>query len=96
MEQSQFVIGAKVEHSAFGNGVITKVGLTTATIFFMNRGDKEISRTFEGLKLLEPSNLDEDAGAGGQSISIEDLEKVFSSVLRRYTDFPEIVELGDK
>jgi hypothetical protein len=36
--------------------------------------------------------------AAGQSsgISLQDLEKVFTNVLRRYADFPEIVELGDK
>jgi len=97
MDQEQFKIGAKVDHSAFGLGVITNVGLTTVTIFFATRGDKEISRTFEGLKLIEPSNIsDENGGGGGSSISIQDLEKVFSTVLRRYVDFPEMVEMGDK
>jgi len=97
MEQDQFKIGAKVEHSAFGMGVITNVGLTTVTIFFATRGDKEISRTFEGLKLVEPSKIEEGEGGGGnRGITIQDLEKVFSTVLRRYVDYPEIIEMGDK
>lgn len=95
MEQDVFAIGAKVEHPQFGIGVITNVNLTTLSVFFINRGDKEIARSFQGLKLVEPSNASEQGGAG-PAISLEDLEKVFTGVLRRYVDFPETVELGDK
>ncbi|MFW5892425.1 MAG: hypothetical protein ACOCUQ_03380, partial [Bacteroidota bacterium] len=85
MNTDQFKIGAKVEHPQFGVGIITKVNLTTYTIFFLNRGDKDISVSFQGLNLLEPSNLDEQqVGVAGSGISLQDLEKVFSNVLKRY------------
>ncbi len=98
MESKDFKIGAKVEHPQFGAGIITNVTLTSYTIYFGTKGDKSIAAGFQGLKLLAPSNLsDEDSGGSGSSgISIQDLEKVFTNVLRRYADFPEIVELGDK
>ncbi|MEE4176453.1 MAG: hypothetical protein V2I46_02990 [Bacteroides sp.] len=95
MEQDLFAIGAKVEHPQFGTGVITNANLTTLTVFFMNRGDKEIARSFQGFKLVEPSKATEQ-GSGGPAISLADLEKVFTSVLRRYVDFPETVEMGDR
>jgi len=95
MEQDNFAIGAKVEHHQFGIGVITNVTLTTLSVFFINRGDKEISRSFQGLKLVEPSKVSEQGG-GGPAMSLADLEKIFTGVLRRYVDFPETVEMGDK
>ncbi|MFN3556828.1 MAG: hypothetical protein ACK4VN_12785 [Bacteroidales bacterium] len=97
MDTKEFRIGARVEHPQFGQGVITNVTLTAYTIFFLNRGEKDIAATFEGLKLLAPSNLSEEgAGSSPSGISIQDLEKVFTNVLRRYADFPEVVELGDR
>lgn len=95
MEQDLFAIGSKVEHPQFGTGVITNANLTNLTVFFLNRGDKEIARSFQGLKLVEPSKATEQGGSG-PSISLADLEKVFTSVLRRYVDFPETVEMGDR
>ncbi len=97
MESNEFKIGTKVEHPQFGTGIITKVTLTTYTVFFLNKGDKEIAVSFQGLKLVAPSNLSDEGGSGsGSGVSLQDLEKVFTNVLRRYADFPEIVELGDK
>ena len=95
MDQEQFAIGAKVEHPQFGIGVVTNATLTTLSVFFINRGDKEISRSFQGLKLVEPSKVSEQ-GSGGPAMSLADLEKIFTGVLRRYVDFPETVEMGDK
>lgn len=98
MESDQIKIGAKVEHPQFGIGVVTRTTLTSTRVFFMNRGDKEIATAFKGLKLIEPGEADDSGGGsgGGSQISLADLEKVFTGVLRRYTDFPELVELGDK
>lgn len=98
MEQQDIKIGAKVEHPQFGVGIVTRVNLTTTRVFFLNRGDKEIANSFQGLKLIEPSAAEGSGGApgGGSGISLADLEKVFSGVLRRYADFPELVEMGDR
>ena len=97
METSEFSIGTKVEHPQFGVGVVTKQALTTTRIFFLHKGDKEIANSFTGLKLLEDSHIETDGAAGGGSaISLAELEKVFTNVLRRYADFPEMVEMGDR
>ena len=98
MEQQDIKIGAKVEHPQFGVGIVTRTTLTTTKVFFLNRGDKEIANSFQGLKLLEPSALEEGSGGGGDGsrISLADLEKVFTGVLKRYADFPELVEMGDR
>ncbi len=99
MESVDFNIGAKVEHPQFGVGIVTQKSVTTTRVFFLHKGDKEIANSFTGLKLVEESHAEdtgEGGGGGGSQISLADLEKVFSQVLRRYADFPEEVELGDR
>lgn len=97
METAAFSIGAKVEHPQFGVGIVTKKSLTTTRVFSLHKGDKDIANSFTGLELLEDSHAEEAGeGGGGGQISLSDLEKVFSQVLRRYADFPEEVELGDR
>ncbi len=95
MDNNQFRIGAKVEHPKFGVGIITNTTLTSYTVFFINKGEKDIAASFEGLELISPSNVTDEGGSNA-GISLTDLEKVFANVLRRYADFPEIVELGDR
>ncbi len=96
METIDYAIGSKVEHPQFGVGVVTKKSLTTTRVFFLHKGDKEIANSFTGLELIEGSGIEPESEGGGSSISLADLEKVFSSVLRRYADFPEMVEMGDR
>ncbi len=96
MDSKDFDIGAKVEHPQFGVGIVTKKTLTTTRVFFLHKGDKEISNSYLDLKLIEDSHAESREGSGGSSqLSLADLEKVFSNVLRRYADFPEMVEMGD-
>ena len=97
MESTDFAIGAKVEHPTFGEGIVTKKTMTTTRVFFLHKGDKEIANNFADLKLVEDSHAGSDGGGGGgDQISLDDLEKVFSNVLRRYADFPEEVEIADR
>lgn len=95
METTEIAVGAKVEHPQFGVGVVLKKTMTTTRVFFQHKGEKEIANNYAELKLLEGSHASGTA-TGGSDISLADLEKVFSSVLRRYADFPEIVEMGDR
>lgn len=96
MESKDITIGAKVEHPQFGVGIVTKKSVMTTRVFFMHKGDKEIANSFTGLKLIEESFAEGQTGGDGSQISLSDLEKVFSGVLRRYADFPEMVEMGDR
>ncbi len=96
METIDYAIGTKVEHPQFGTGIVTKKSMTTTRVFFLHKGDKEIANSFGGLKLIESSHGEGNQEGGGSQISLAELEKVFSSVLRRYADFPETVEIGDR
>ncbi|MCB0739332.1 MAG: hypothetical protein KDC92_17630, partial [Bacteroidetes bacterium] len=46
-------IGARVKHPSFGVGIVCGIDITTYKIFFKDWGDKELSRSFEGLEVIE-------------------------------------------
>jgi hypothetical protein len=46
-------IGARVKHPSFGEGIVVDMDNATLQIFFKGEGDREISRNFEGLKVIE-------------------------------------------
>lgn len=82
-------IGSRVKHEAFGEGVICGMDLETYKIFFRNLGDKEISRTYAGLEVIEEAKSD-------TSLSIEAVENALETVLKRFVDFDEVIPLGDR
>lgn len=82
-------IGSRVKHEAFGDGVICGMDLESYRIFFRNAGDKEISRSYEGLEVVEAAGTD-------ASLSLEAVEAALENVLKRFIDFDEIIPLGDR
>ncbi len=82
-------IGSRVKHEAFGDGVICGMDLESYKIFFRNIGDKEISRNYEGLEVME-------AAVSDSSLSIEAVETALENVLKRFVDFDEIIPLGER
>lgn len=82
-------IGSRVKHEAFGDGVICGMDLESYKIFFRNLGDKEISRTYAGLEVIEEATAD-------ATLSIEAVENALETVLKRFVDFDEVVPLGDR
>jgi len=82
-------IGSRVRHEAFGDGVICGMDLESYRIFFRNIGDKEISRSYAGLEVVEAAGSD-------TSLSLEAVETALENVLKRFIDFDEIIPLGDR
>ena len=83
-------IGARVKHPTFGEGIVVDMDVSTLQVFFKGEGDREISRSFVGLKVLDsPKEADE-------SIGIEDVKKAMKSILKDFSDLSHVVDLGDK
>jgi len=83
-------LGSRVEHPSFGEGIVCGLDVATITVFFRSYGDKEISRKFEGLTIIDaqPSNY--------KGITLEDVEKSLTQILVKYADIQERVDLGEK
>ncbi|HXH18792.1 MAG TPA: hypothetical protein VNJ07_06875 [Chitinophagales bacterium] len=90
MKTGNLGIGSRVRHEAFGEGIISGMDLESYTIFFRNHGDKEISRSYAGLEVVEA------APAASASLSLEAVETALENVLKRFIDYDEITPLGDR
>lgn len=83
-------IGARIKHPTFGEGIVVGMDVSTLDVFFKHEGDKEISRNFEGLKILEsPQEVD-------ASLDIKTVEAALKRVLKEMTGISHPVELGGK
>ena len=83
-------IGSRISHPEFGEGILMKVSLDYFTISFFQIGVKEISRTFEGLTLIESVEADKDA------VSFDAVEMILSTLLLKWADVQEIVTIAPK
>lgn len=90
LETHSLGIGARVKHPTFGEGIVVDLDVSTLQIFFKGEGDREISRSFDGLEVLDsPKEVDE-------SIGIDDVKNAMKSILKDFSDLSHVVDLGDK
>lgn len=84
-------VGAKVEHPKYGEGAIYSENNLFWKIFFIEEGEKEIGKEYDGLTLLEESDLESD------ELTIEVVEDTLRTILEDYIEKPnEAVSLGSK
>lgn len=90
MAYEQLGVGSRVKHPTFGIGLVSELRVGVIMVFFRDYGDKEISRDFEGLEILQ-----EKPNEGG-GLTLIDVEKSLKRVLSQYSDLSEMVPLGEK
>lgn len=84
-------VGAKIEHPKYGEGAIFSENNLFWKIFFIEEGEKEIGKDFDGLELLEESDLEQD------ELSMESIESSLRTILEDYIEQPsQAIKLGDK
>lgn len=89
----KFLIGSKINHPSFGEGVIFGMDESKYRIYFKEIGEKELAISYDGYELLEAG---ESTASGGSSISIEDIVSAVENVFEQYSDQPQPVEIGEK
>jgi hypothetical protein len=82
-------IGSRVSHTEFGDGVVIGVKLATYTIMFMTSGKKEIAQSFP-LDIIAEEEPAEDL------VSLADVERSLTNILKKWADVTELVPLGSK
>lgn len=90
MEEQTLGIGSRVKHPDFGTGVIIQAASDFYEIVFVEHGWRKLSRTYEGLEVIDAMESDHDL------VSYEQVETMIIKALKRYSDIQEVIELGDK
>ena len=90
MAYEQLGIGSRVSHPKFGIGIVYELNVAAIMVFFRDFGDKEISRDFEGLEIIQEQPNE----SGG--LTLADVERSLKNILHSYSDISEFVPLGEK
>lgn len=85
-------VGTRIDHSTYGEGIVSRVNITSYEIFFERRGKIEISKSSDALEVLEISENE----SNEPGINLSEFEEVMLYVLDKYNSHNEIVPLGDK
>jgi len=84
-------VGAKVEHPKYGEGAIYSENNVFWKIFFIEAGEKEIGKEYDGLSLLEESELE------SNELTMESIEDSLRLILEDYIEKPgKMISLGSK
>lgn len=90
METQYLNIGSRLRHPDFGEGVIIQVKPMNYIITFIKEGIKEISRNYKLFEVIESVDGAEDM------VSLADVERIFTNIIKKHSDLQEKVELGNR
>jgi hypothetical protein len=87
-------IGSRIEHAHFGKGIVVEVASEFYVVWFKSQNAaKNVSKDYEGLKVLEANTTSESTGG---NISIADIEQALENILDRKLHEVEMVPLGTR
>ncbi len=82
-------IGSRINHSEYGKGVVTNVTSKHYWVTFIDNGLETIDIDSE-FEIIEAAEDDVD------TVSFYEVEKTLKSILRKWSDVSEIVNIADK
>ena len=82
-------IGSRVDHPAYGGGVVVKLHKAAYEVCFMQYGMKLVGKDYDKWNVIE-------AVASEDKVTFSDFEKSLAKVLRAFSDVTEVIELGEK
>ena len=83
-------IGSRIKHPEYGTGVIIQVYADSYEITFIDYGTKQIMKSFDKLEVLDY------VGSETDLLSFEKVERIFTRIIRRYSDLQETVDIAKK
>ncbi|MCI5080114.1 MAG: hypothetical protein MRY78_00395 [Saprospiraceae bacterium] len=88
-EQQILGVGSRVNHPAFGKGVIIRIHKVAYDVSFLLYGIKQVGKNYQEWEIIEAEPAEE-------GLSLTEVEKSLRKVLDLYSDVSQIVHLGDK
>ncbi len=83
-------IGSRIKHPEFGIGVIINVKPKTYIVVFTERGKIEVAKTYQNIQVVEAIESYHDP------VSFAEVEKMFTAVIKKYSDVQETVPMHGK
>jgi hypothetical protein len=90
MSEIEVGIGSRVRHPEFGDGVVINIKPKTYLVVFMQRGKIEVAKSYVNLEIIDAVEPESDL------VSLQDVEKIFTNIIKRYSDIQETVQIGSK
>lgn len=88
-------IGSRIEHAHFGRGIVVEVASEFYVVWFKSQNAaKNVSKDYEGLKVLEAAAPGENTGGG--NVTIADIEEALENILDRKLHQVDMVPLAAK
>ncbi len=82
-------IGTRLEHARYGKGVVVNEKSALYVVSFIEHGLREVGKE-EEVNIIDQLDPDTDM------VSMFDVERILTGVLKRYLEYPEPIELGQK
>ncbi len=90
MSEGELGIGSRLRHPEFGIGVVINVKTKTYDVVFTEKGRREVAKSYHSLEVIETIEPDTDL------VSLFDVERTLTNIIKRYSDMQETVPLGAK
>ena len=82
-------IGSRVDHPAYGTGVVIRLYQAAYDVCFTTYGIKQVGKDYEDWEIVEAIPAEE-------AVTYTEAEKSLMRILRQWSDISEIVPLGDR
>jgi hypothetical protein len=89
MEENILGVGSRVNHPAFGFGVVIKLFPAAYDVCFQQYGIKSVGKTYEAWEVIEAIEAEVE-------VSFSEAEIALQRILENYSDVTQIVDLGDR
>ncbi len=80
-------IGSRVNHPAYGDGVIIGIDVAAYSVVFMTYGKKLVGKEYDNWEIIE-------AVPNEETVSFSEAEKSLIRILNNYTAFQKMLILG--
>ncbi len=90
LNQPDLGIGARIKHPSFGEGIVIAIDVSTLDVFFKDEGDRQISRSFKGIEVLEGARV------ADTTIDLTTIENAMAKVLHDVTGVSRPIEIAPK
>lgn len=91
MENEILGVGSRVNHPAYGQGVVIRLHKAAYDVSFVQYGIKQVGKTYTKWDVIERVPPAEEG-----EITFSEIEKSLIKVLNAYSDVSQIVPMGDK